>query len=87
MLEFEFDPAKSSANLVKHGIDFTAAKSIWRDTHRIEVQARTTDEPRWMVIGGIDGRVWSAVVTYRDEHVRIISVRPSRDSEVALYEG
>ena len=87
MLEFEFDPAKSSANLVKHGIDFTAAQSIWRDTHRIEVPARTTDEPRWMVIGGIDGRVLSAVVTYRDEHVRIISVRPSRDSEVALYEG
>ena len=87
MLEFEFDPAKSATNLVKHGIDFTAAQSIWRDANRIEVPARTTDEPRWMVIGGIDGRVWSAVVTYRDEHVRIISVRPSRDSEVALYEG
>ena len=27
------------------------------------------------------------VVTYRDERVRIISVRPSRDGEVALYEG
>ena len=43
MLEFEFDPAKSAANLVKHGIDFTAAQSIWRDTHRIEIPARTTD--------------------------------------------
>jgi len=29
--EFEFDPAKSAANLVKHGIDFTAAQPIWRD--------------------------------------------------------
>lgn len=88
MLEFEFDPAKSAANLVKHGIDFTAAQSIWRDTHRIEVPARTTDEPRWMVIGQIDGQCWSAVVTYRDEHVvRIISVRHSRESELALYEG
>ncbi len=87
MLEFEFDPAKSAANLVKHGIDFTAAQSIWRDTHRIEVPARTMDEPRWMVIGQIDGRWWSAVVTYRDEHVRIISARRSRESEVAIYEG
>ena len=87
MREFEFDPAKSVANLAKHGIDFTAAQSIWRDTHRIEVPARTTDEPRWMVIGQIDGRYWSAVVTYRHEHDRIISVRPSRENEASLYEG
>lgn len=87
MLEFEFDSAKSAANLAKHGIDFTAAQSIWRDTHRIEVPARTTDEPRWMVIGQVDGRCWSAVVTYRNEHVRIISVRRSREEEVAMYES
>ena len=87
MPEFEFDPAKSEANLLKHGIDFNEAQMLWRDTHRIEVPARTTDEPRWMVIGRIGGRVWSAVVTYRDEHVRIISVRPSRENEVTIYEG
>ena len=87
MLEVEFDPPKSAADLAKNGIDFTAAQSIWRDTHRIEVPARTTDEPRWMVIGQIGGRCWSAVVTYRYEHVRIISVRPSRESEASLYEG
>lgn len=87
MLEFEFDPAKIVANRQKHGIDCSDAQALWRDTHRIEVPARTTDEPRWMVIGLIDGRVWSAVVTYRGDSVRIISVRPSRESEVALYEG
>jgi uncharacterized DUF497 family protein len=87
MLEFEFDPAKSTANLAKHGIDFTAAQSIWRDTNRIEVPARTTDEPRWIVIGKIGGRCWSAVVTYRAEHVRVISVRRSREGEVEIYEG
>lgn len=67
MPEFEFDPAKSAANLVKHGIDFTAAQALWRDPHRIEVPARTVDEPRWVVIGQIGDRCWSAVVTYRDE--------------------
>ncbi|MFM9035358.1 MAG: BrnT family toxin, partial [Mycobacterium sp.] len=51
MPEFEFDPAKSEANLLKHGIDFSEAQTLWRDTHRVEVPARTTDEPRWMVIG------------------------------------
>lgn len=87
MPKFEFDPAKSAANRVKHGIDFDAAQAIWRDLHRIEVPARTTDEARWMVIGQVDGHYWSAVVTYRDEHVRIISVRRSREGEVAIYEG
>ncbi len=87
MSVFEFDPAKSEANLLKHGIDFTEAQILWRDTPRIEVPARTTDETRWMVIGRIGGRVWSAVVTYRDERVRIISVRPSRENEVTIYEG
>ncbi|MCV6984319.1 BrnT family toxin [Mycobacterium shinjukuense] len=68
-------------------MDVTEAQILWRDTHRIEVPARTTAEPRWMVIGEIGGRVWSAAGTYRDEHVRIIAVRPSREREVALYEG
>lgn len=87
MLEFEFDSAKSAANLAKHGIDFTAAQSLWHDPHHIEVPARTTDEPRWMVIGQIDARCWSAVVTYRDNHIRIISVRRSRQGEIAIYES
>jgi uncharacterized DUF497 family protein len=51
VLDFEFDPAKSVANREKHGIDFIDAQALWRDVHRIEVTARTTDEPRWMVIG------------------------------------
>ncbi len=87
MLDFEFDPAKSVANRGKHGIDFIDPQALRRDVHRIEVPARTTDEPRWMVNGQIDGRVWSVVVTYRGEFVRIISVRTSREGEVALYEG
>ena len=32
-------------------------------------------------------RLWKAVVTYREERIRIISVRRSRDEEVAIYEG
>jgi len=86
-MEFEFDPAKSAANQEKHGIDFGRAQELWRDSMRVEVPARTVDEPRSLVIGRIDGRHWSAVVTYREERIRIISVRRSRDEEVAIYEG
>jgi uncharacterized protein len=86
-VEFEFDQAKSTANQEKHGIDFIKAQELWRDSLRVEVPARTVDEPRWLVIGRIDGKHWSAVVTYREGRTRIISVRRSRDEEVEIYEG
>jgi uncharacterized protein len=72
---------------VKHGIDFVAAQALWLDEARVEIPARTADEPRTMVIGRIGGRLWSAVVTERAGRVRIISVRRSRREEVALYES
>lgn len=84
-MESEFDPAKSASNLEKHGI--TALQALWDDPMRVEIPARTADEPRWLVIGQIAGKHWSAVVTYREHRVRIISARRSRKEETALYEG
>jgi hypothetical protein len=49
--------------------------------------ARTEDEPRYLVIGKIGDRCWSAVITFREEKTRIISVRPSRKEELEIYEG
>ena len=86
-MEFEFDPAKSASNLEKHGIDFAAVQALWDDAMRVEIPARTIDEPRWLVIGQIAGRHWSVVVTYREQRVRIIFARRSRREETALYEG
>ncbi len=86
-MEFEFDPPKSAANQAKHGIDFVAAQALWLDDARLEIPARTEDEPRWLLIGRIDALCWSAVITHRQGRVRIISVRRSRSEEVELYEG
>ena len=86
-MEFEFDPDKSAANQAKHGLDFVQAQALWEDAMRVEVPARTEDEPRWLIIGRIGGEHFSAVVTYREERIRIISVRRSRAKEVAIYEG
>lgn len=86
-MEFEFDPHKSEANGNKHGIDFVHAQTLWQDPSRVDVPVRTVDEPRWLVIGLIDGKHWSAVVTFRQDNVRIISVRRSRAEEVAIYES
>ena len=87
MFEFAFDAQKSRANLQKHGIDFVDAQALWADPDLIEIPARTTDEPRFLVIGRIEGRHWSAVITPRDDRIRIISVRRARVEEVTLYEG
>jgi uncharacterized DUF497 family protein len=86
-VEFEFDPQKSATNQQKHGIDFVQGQGLWQDPMRVEVPARTVDEPRWLVIGQIDGRHWSAVVTYREQRTRIISIRRSRAEEVTIYES
>ena len=87
MYSFEFDPKKSKSNLEKHGIDFVDAQAIWQDLDFIEVRARSVDESRSLVVGKIGGKHWSAIITYRSDRIRIISVRRSRDSEVALYES
>lgn len=84
---FEFDPAKSAANLAKHGIDFDQAQVLWEDEDHLEIPARTQDEPRWIVLGQINGRAWAAIVTRRGRAVRIISVRRARAEEESLYEG
>jgi uncharacterized DUF497 family protein len=87
MYSFEFDPKKSKSNFEKHGIDFVGAQAIWQDTDFIEVMAKSDDEPRALVVGVIGGKHWSAIITYRTDRIRIISVRRSRNSEVALYES
>ena len=77
-MEFEFDPQKSEANKKKHGIDFYEAQTLWDDPHVIEIPVRTSDEPRFLIIGRISGKHWSGVITYRSGNIRIISVRRSR---------
>jgi len=84
---FEFDEPRSRANARKHGFDFFQAQELWRDPYLIEIPAITVDEPRYLVTGRIGAKHWSAVITYRGENIRIISVRGSRPAEVALYEG
>ena len=79
---FEFDPAKSAANKSKHGIDFEQAQALWFDQRRLEIPTRRgNDEERWVVIGAIAGVMWAAVVTCRDDGVRIFSVRRARTAE------
>ena len=86
-MEFEFDKRKSQINKKKHGIDFIEAQALWSDINRIEIPAKTIDEERFLIIGKISDKYWSTIITYRDEKVRIISVRRSRKEEIDIYES
>ena len=87
MNPFEFDATKSESNRTKHGIDFVEPQALWSDPMLLEIPAKTDDESRCLVIGLIDGKHWSAVITYRGANIRLISVRRARTEEVVLYES
>ncbi|MGH8570897.1 MAG: BrnT family toxin [Gammaproteobacteria bacterium] len=84
---FEYDHEKSEANEAKQGIDFEVAQALWDDPDLAEIPAKVTDEPRSVVIGMMGDKHWSAVITYRSENIRLISVRRSRQEKVAIYES
>jgi len=86
-MDFEYDPRKSLQNYQKHGIDFVQAQKLWNDPHRLQIPARTDDEPRFFLIGKIGNKHWSVIFTLRLDRIRIISARRSRDEEVELYES
>lgn len=86
-MKFEFDPTKSAANKIKHGIDFDEAGALWDDPDLLEISAGTNDESRSLIVGKIGAKHWSGIVTWRGDTTRIISVRRSRPEEVALYEN
>ena len=86
-MNFQYDQRKSASNLRKHGIDFERAQLLWDDPNLVELAARSDDEPRSIVIARLNDQYWSAVFTYRDDEIRLISVRRSREAEVELYES
>lgn len=87
MYLFEFDKNKSLANFEKHKIDFIEAQQIWTDPNIIQIKTKCEAEERYLIIGIIEKKHWSAVITYRNNNIRLISVRRSRKTEVLLYEN
>ncbi len=85
-MEFEWDRVKNAKNESKHGIDFETAKGLWDEENRIEIHAPHPVEDRWIIIGRIKERLWTAIYTMRGKTIRIISVRRASEKEAALYE-
>jgi hypothetical protein len=86
-MKFEFDSNKSKLNKEKHGIDFIEGQMLWDDPDYIEIPAKIVDEQRFLIIGKIQDKHYSAIITYRKEKIRIISIQRSQSKEVEIYES
>ena len=85
---FEYDEQKSSINKSKHDIDFKEAQKLWEDPYSFELPSpQSEDEDRSLVLGQIKSKNYTAIITYRNKNIRIISVRRSREKETKLYES
>ena len=81
-MKFEYDKTKSSINKSKHGVDFEEAQKLWEDPYSFEIPSpQSEDEERFLVLGQINSKNYTAIIIYRDINIRIISVRRSREKE------
>jgi uncharacterized DUF497 family protein len=84
-VEFEWDEDKRLSNVEKHGIDFAKARALFDGRPVTHLPSTYRDEIRTLAVGRIDGVFWTVVWTKRDERIRLISARRSRQREIALY--
>lgn len=83
---FEWSAAKNASNIKKHGVSFEQAESIWDDPFYVEVFLTSYPEDRWAVIGRIAKQIYlTAIVTYRERGIRIISARRATKKEIDAY--
>jgi uncharacterized DUF497 family protein len=86
-MKYEYDENKSVSNKQKHGIDFEEAKALWDDDRLLEIKTSFSNEERYVNIGKIQNKFFTVVVTYREDKIRIISARRSRQKEIEIYES
>lgn len=86
-VQFEYDLVKNETNKIKHGIDFKEAQKLWNDPFRLEIETKSDSESRFIIIGKIEDKYWSAIITYRNNGIRIISVRRAKNKEIKYYES
>ena len=87
-MEFEFDSTKDQANRFKHGLRLSFGKRVFEDPDHIVLASHRpiAGEDRFKALGMVDGRLHIAVFVWREEKVRLISVRRSNASEQRDYD-
>jgi uncharacterized protein len=87
IMDFAWDPAKATANLAKHGVDFPSAMRVFDDPRMlVEDDPRNYGgETRYRAIGAVDGRILVVCFTIRGQSCRIISARRASRRERRIY--
>lgn len=87
-MSFEWDEAKASSNLTKHGIAFADAVGVFEDELALTIRDDNDDEERHVTVGSdCLGRVLVVVFTWREDRIRIISARRATKPERKTYAG
>lgn len=84
---FIWDVRKNELNKKKHNITFEQAMDLWNDPFAKNLSLPHREEERQMFIGKLDDKLWSAIFTFREEKIRLISVRRARIHEKKFYEN
>jgi uncharacterized protein len=85
-LECEWDTAKRSANLRKHGIDFEDATETFEGPYfEVPDDGSDHDELRFIAYGEAQNRVVVVVYTWRNDKRRLISARKATKAEREAY--
>jgi uncharacterized DUF497 family protein len=86
---FEWDDTKAAANLLKHGIRFELAASVFLDEAvvHLDVSRAIDAEARRKAIGIVEGRLFTVVYTLRGGVIRVISLRRANTKERRAYEA
>jgi uncharacterized protein len=84
-VKLDWDPVKSASNEAKHGLSLASATALWAGPV-IVLPSRNPGEVRHLAIGLIEGQYWTVVYAPRDDIIRLISARRSRNNEKAIYQ-
>ncbi len=89
-IDFEWNKTKAQSNLIKHGISFEEAKSVFLDENArvIADPSHSDSEDRFVILGMSDRpRILVVCHCYRKnaEIIRIISARKATRNEAKAY--
>lgn len=91
-LSFTWNQGKAEINLVKHGVSFNEAVSVFYDEEArlIDDPSHSAEEDRFIIMG-LSSRLRLLIVCHcyreNDSVVRIISARKANKSEAQFYGG
>jgi uncharacterized protein len=87
-MEFEWNEGKADRNLIKHGVSFDEAQTIFNDPLYVDFYDpdHSENEDRYLIIGeSIRGRLLIVSYTERGNKNRLISARETTKIERKMY--